>query len=66
MILSRKPLTPAEDKPPFGMTLAYKSSITANMKNNLLRLSASFLLLVLLTLFIPGCAVIGGIFKAGV
>ena len=36
------------------------------MKKNLLRLFNSFLLLFLLVLCLPGCAVVGGIFKAGV
>ncbi len=36
------------------------------MKKNPLRLFNSFLFLVTLTLVLPGCAVVGGIFKAGV
>ena len=36
------------------------------MKQNILRLLSSFLLLAMLTLSLPGCAVVGGIFKAGV
>ena len=36
------------------------------MKQNILRLLSSFLLLAMLTIFLPGCAVVGGIFKAGV
>jgi hypothetical protein len=36
------------------------------MKKSLFRLFNSILLLVMLTFFTPGCAVVGGIFKAGV
>jgi hypothetical protein len=36
------------------------------MTKNLLRSFNSFLFLVLLVLSLPGCAVVGGIFKAGV
>ena len=36
------------------------------MKKSLFRLFNSFLLLAMLTFFLPGCAVVGGIFKAGV
>jgi hypothetical protein len=36
------------------------------MKKNIPHLFSSFLLLAMITLFLPGCAVIGGIFKAGV
>jgi hypothetical protein len=36
------------------------------MKKNVFRLFNSLLLLAMLALFLPGCAVVGGIFKAGV
>jgi hypothetical protein len=36
------------------------------MKRDLFRLCSSFVLLAMLAIFLPGCAVVGGIFKAGV